>query len=256
MPSFINFNNKQELSSNEYTKLQISEALYLTETKNSRKIESLTEGLNRTTSLKDALDLFENKLVAINALSATKQTYSGTLYEGQFSWMTQDSGQQIGSEKENTIDVWMYDNKGNSWYEKGYDGYGEFGGMDYYELLARMNGYTDEDLQDKKFTKSIRVMGKGSMRDIGIAIAFEKLKTRDKGGDVLFPALVADGKFNWKRHNFKIEAESDPNQSWFQEEEYDEEDDDYEQGWYENLDLHTSLYEQAVLENAVRDLHF
>ena len=256
MPSFINYNNKQELSPNEYTKLQISEALYLTETKNSRKIESLTEGLNRTTSLKDALDLFENKLVAMNALAATKQTYSGTLYEGQFSWMTQDSGQQIGSEKENTIDVWMYDNKGNQYYEKKYDGYGEFGGMDYYELLARMNGYTDEDLQDKKFTKSIRVMGKGSMRDIGIAIAFEKLKTRDKGGDVLFPALVADGKFNWKRHNFKIEAESDPNQSWFQEEEYDEEDDDYEQGWYENLDLHTSLYEQAVLENAVRDLHF
>ena len=256
MPSFINYNNKQELSSNEYTKLQISEALYLTETKNSRKIESLTEGLKRNTSLKDALDLFENKLVAMNALAATKQTYSGTLYEGQFSWMTQDSGQQIGSEKENTIDVWMYDNKGNQYYEKKYDGYGEFGGMDYYELLARMNGYTDEDLQDKKFTKSIRVMGKGSMRDIGIAIAFEKLKTRDKGGDVLFPALVADGKFNWKRHNFKIEAESDPNQSWFQEEEYDEEDDDYEQGWYENLDLHTSLYEQAVLENAVRDLHF
>ncbi len=237
MPSFINFNNKQELSSNEYTKLQISEALYLTETKNSRKIESLTEGLNRTTSLKDALDLFENKLVAINALSATKQTYSGTLYEGQFSWMTQDSGQQIGSEKENTIDVWMYDNKGNSWYEKGYDGYGEFGGMDYYELLARMNGYTDEDLQDKKFLKSIRVMGKGSMRDIGIAIAFEKLKTRDKGGDVLFPALVADGRYNWKRHNFKQEAENDPNQSWYQEEEYDdyEDDDDYEQGWYESF---------------------
>ena len=254
MPSFINYNNKQELSSNEYTKLQISEALYLTETKNSRKIESLTEGLNRTTSLKDALDLFENKLVAMNALAATKQTYSGTLYEGQFSWMTQDSGQQIGSEKENTIEVWMYDNKGNQYYEKKYDGYGEFGGMDYYELLARMNGYTDEDLQDKKFTKSIRVMGKGSMRDIGIAIAFEKLKTRDKGGDVLFPALVADGKFNWKRHNFKIEAESDPNQSWFQEEEEDDDDDwgDYN----ENLDLHTSLYEQAILENAVRDLHF
>lgn len=254
MPSFINYNNKQELSSNEYTKLQISEALYLTETKNSRKIESLTEGLNRTTSLKDALDLFENKLVAMNALAATKQTYSGTLYEGQFSWMTQDSGQQIGSEKENTIDVWMYDNTGNQYYEKKYDGYGEFGGMDYYELLARMNGYTDEDLQDKKFLKSIRVMGKGSMRDIGIAIAFEKLKTRDKGGDVLFPALVADGKFNWKRHNFKIEAESDPNQSWFQEEEEDDDDDwgDYN----ENLELHTSLYEQAILENAVRDLHF
>ena len=150
MPSFINFNNKQKLQSQDYTKHQISEALYLTETKDSKKIETLTESLNRVSNLSEALSLFENKLVAMNALSATKQTYSGTLYEGQFSWMTQDTGDQIGSEKENTIEVWMYDNKGNSWYEKGYDGYGEFGGMDYYELLARMNGYTDEDLQDKK----------------------------------------------------------------------------------------------------------
>jgi len=238
MPSFINFNNKQKLQSQDYTKHQISEALYLTETKDSKKIETLTESLNRVSNLSEALSLFENKLVAMNALSATKQTYSGTLYEGQFSWMTQDTGDQIGSEKENTIEVWMYDNKGNSWYEKGYDGYGEFGGMDYYELLARMNGYTDEDLQDKKILKSIRVMGKGSMRDIGIALAFGegKLKTRDKGGDVLFPALVADGRYNWKRHNFKQEAESDPNQSWFQEE-YDdyEDDEDYEQGWYESF---------------------
>jgi hypothetical protein len=29
--------------------------------------------------------------------------------EGQFSWMTQDTGNQIGSEKENTITVTMFD---------------------------------------------------------------------------------------------------------------------------------------------------
>jgi hypothetical protein len=61
-----------------------------------------------------------------------------SLNEGQFSWMTQDTDQQIGSERENMIDVWMFDDKGNSWYEKSYDGYGEFGGMDYYELIAIM----------------------------------------------------------------------------------------------------------------------
>lgn len=239
MPSFINFNNKQELTSNVYTKKQISEALYVTESKDSRKIEALIGGLDRTTPLNEALNLFKNKIDGMNALSVAKNHYSSTLYEGQFSWMTQDSGQQIGSEKQNTIDVWMYDNKGNSWYEKSYDGYGEFGGMDYYELLARMNGYTEEDLEDKAVLKSIRAMGKGSMRDIGIALAFGegKLKTRDKGGDVLFPALVADARYNWKRHNFKQEADGDPNQSWYQEEEYDdyEDDDDYEQGWYESF---------------------
>jgi len=44
-----------------------------------------------------------------------KKSYQ--LNEGQFSWMTQDSNKQIGSEKQNTIDVYMYDNEGNKWKE-------------------------------------------------------------------------------------------------------------------------------------------
>ena len=150
-----------------------------------------------------------------NYLNFTKAVFNPynpkVLNEGQFSWMTQDTEEQIGSERENTIDVWMYDNEGNSWYENKYAGYGEFGGMDYYELLAKMNGYSEEDL------------GKGQeMRNLGIDLAFKKLKTKDKGRKVLFPALVADGRYNWKRHDFTQEAESDPNQSWYQEPEYDE----------------------------------
>ena len=138
--------------------------------------------------------------------------------EGQFSWITQDTGDQIGSQEQNTIDVYMYDNQGNWWYEKGYEGYGEFGGMDYYELLAKMNGYSEEDL--KKSQK---------MRDIGIDLAFGKIKTKDKKKKTLFPALVTDPRYNWKRHDFTQEAESDPNQSWYQEPEFDDEDeyDDY-----------------------------
>ena len=150
-----------------------------------------------------------------NYVNFTKKTFNPynpkVLNEGQFSWFTQDSDEQIGSERENTIDVWMYDNQGNSWYEKHYQGYGEFGGMDYYELLARMNGYSEEDLRKGQ-----------EMRNLGIDLAFKKLKTKDKGKKVLFPALVADGKYNWKRHDFTKEAESDPNQSWYQEPEYDE----------------------------------
>jgi hypothetical protein len=34
----------------------------------------------------------------------------------------------------------MHDNKQNIWTEQVYDGYGIFGGKDYYELLAEMNG--------------------------------------------------------------------------------------------------------------------
>ena len=100
------------------------------------------------------------------------------LNEGQFSWMTQDTEQQIGSETLNTIDVWMYDNEGNSWYEKEYAGYGVFGGMDYYELLAKMNGYSEEDLKKGQ-----------EMRNLGIDLAFKKLKTKDKGKKVLFPCF-------------------------------------------------------------------
>ena len=161
-----------------------------------------------------------------NYVNFTKSTFdpfnSKVLNEGQFSWMTQDTDQQIGSERANMIDVWMYDNKGNSWYEKGYEGYGEFGGMDYYELLATMNGYSEEDLKKGQ-----------EMRGIGIDLAFNKLKTKDKGRKVLFPALVANGKYNWKRHDFTQEAESDPNQSWYQEPEYD----DYEDDYYESEEI-------------------
>jgi len=218
--SFINFNNREELNQNSYTKRMIQEALYRVETKNKSRIEKLTEGLDRFTPLNEALLLFNDKFNAMSTLSHTKVEFGGTLNEGQFSWFTQDSGEQIGSEKENTIDVWMYDNQGNVWYEKNYEGYGEFGGMDYYELVATMNGYTEEDLEDYKGSFK-------ELRGIGIDLAFGKLKTKDKKGKTLFPALVADPRYNWKRHDFTKEAENDPNQSWYQEEEYDEEDEYY-----------------------------
>ena len=154
----------------------------------------------------------------INFTKATFNPYNPrVLNEGQFSWMTHDTGKQIGSERQNTIDVWMYDNEGNSWYEDRYEGYGEFGGMDYYELLAKMNAYSEEDLEKGQ-----------EMRGIGIDLAFGKLKTKDKKRKVLFPALSSSPKYNWKRHDFTQEAESDPNQSWY-DSEYDEYDDYYDE---------------------------
>ena len=162
----------------------------------------------------------------INFTKATFNPYNPrVLNEGQFSWMTHDTGKQIGSERQNTIDVWMYDNEGNSWYEDRYEGYGEFGGMDYYELLAKMNGYSEEDLEKGQ-----------EMRGIGIDLAFGKLKTKDKKRKVLFPALSSSPKYNWKRHDFTQEAESDPNQSWYQEDDYDEYDDYYDESVSEKVE--------------------
>lgn len=136
----------------------------------------------------------------VNFINERKQNH---LNEGQFSWMTQDSNKQIGSERQNTIDVYMYDNEGNKWKETRYDGYGVFGGMDFYDLVATMNGY-DADRQK------------------GIDLAFGKLKTKDPKRKTLFPALVEDPRYNWKRHDFTEQPENDPDQSWYQEEESDE----------------------------------
>ena len=224
MASFVNFNNKKEQSLNTYSIRTVKEALYLSETKNTNRIEKMIGGLEGRVTLSEALNLFSDKL---NAMSVLSDVNSNALpvYEGQFSWMTYDTDKQIGSEKQNTIDVYMYDNEGNQWFEKKYNGYGMFGGMDYYTLLAKMNGYSEEDLSKRGM----------EMRDLGIDLAFNKLKTKIKGGKVLFPALVEDPKFNWKRHDFTQEAESDEYQSWYQEPEYDEEDDDYENGWYESV---------------------
>jgi len=186
-----------------------------------------------------------------NYLNFTKAIFNPynpkVLNEGQFSWMTYDTDVQIGSDPQNTIDVYMYDNEGNQWYEKEYAGYGEFGNLDYYELLAKMNGFTAEDLIKKYKGKE--------MRDIGIDLAFKKLKTKDKGRKVLFPALVEDPKFNWKRHDFTQEAESDPNQSWYQEPEYDDYDDeDYEHGWYESIKTNEGVMSNIhLLADASKD---
>ena len=154
------------------------------------------------------------------AILENKATFFSSLTEGQFSWMTQDTGQQIGSQDENMIPVYMFDDKGKYYYENNYDGYGEFGGKDYYDLVAEMNGYTADDAE--KFGGTF-----GELRGIGIKLAFGELEPKN-GGPVLFPALVTKpDKFNYKSHNFAVEAETDPNQSWYEPEE-DEEDNSFD----------------------------
>lgn len=60
---------------------------------------------------------------------------------GFFSWKTQDTNRSIANIYSNkpTFKVIMLDNKGNKWVEENYEGYGEFGGKDFYVLLAEMN---------------------------------------------------------------------------------------------------------------------
>ena len=86
---------------------------------------------------------------------------------GFFSWKTNNSDRSIANRysDRSTFKVYMRDNKGNVWVEEDYEGYGRFGGKDYYELLAEMNG-------------------EGSDRDKGIWLQYDS-----KGINIIYPAL-------------------------------------------------------------------
>lgn len=128
---------------------------------------------------------------------------------GFFSWITQDTNESIPNKyvlehfpvvypNLSTFTVYMSDNKGNKWKEDNYEGYGVFGGKDYYQLLAEMNGKTN--------------------REDGITLAFSSDST------ILYPNLNTHESSEWRNE----EPENCPNQGYFYEMEI-EEDDDYEE---------------------------
>ena len=64
---------------------------------------------------------------------------------GQFSWITQDTFQSIRNNGGDSASsarkrkAFLHDDKGNVWEEKNYEGYGIFGGKDFFQLVAEMN---------------------------------------------------------------------------------------------------------------------
>ena len=76
---------------------------------------------------------------------------------GLFSWLTQDTNESIPCQDNGSRDlitVIMSDNKGNTWTELTYQGYGVFGDKDFFVLMAEMNGIT-EGTDDEKRDKAI-----------------------------------------------------------------------------------------------------
>jgi hypothetical protein len=65
---------------------------------------------------------------------------------GYFSFKTQDTNRSIANVDSirPTFNVYMHDNKGNVYLEKAYRGYGMFGGVCYYGLVAEMNGVVQD----------------------------------------------------------------------------------------------------------------
>ena len=106
---------------------------------------------------------------------------------GFFSWKTQDTDKSIANHYSvrSTFPVYMIDDKGNAYYEPNYEGYGVFGGKDYYELLAEMNGITSES-ENYSF----------DMRLKGINLVFDGNPSGQHRDSVLHPNLVED-KDGW-----------------------------------------------------------
>ena len=112
---------------------------------------------------------------------------------GFFSWKTQDTDKSIANRFSNkpTFSVTMTDNKGNRWHQHSYEGYGVFGGKDFYELLAEMN--------------------RQNGRDAGINIAFSKKPH-------LRPNLTEDPNHEWENKH----PEDCEDQGYFYEEVFDQ----------------------------------
>ena len=110
-----------------------------------------------------------------------------------FSWITQDTKEAIiiGSSADKRATAYMHDNNGNCWFENAYNGYGEFGGKDFFQLVAEMNNA-------KGLTGNV-----DTDRDLGIDIYYS-----DK--PFLCPNLTRNRDWVW-RNEIPID---DPNQGW------------------------------------------
>ena len=90
-----------------------------------------------------------------------------------FSFKTSDTKRSIANSfsKRKTFEVHLITPDGRVFTEKDYGGYGEFGGKDYYELLAELNGL-------------------GSDRGLGITAVFQDNPSGDNTPNVVYPKLV------------------------------------------------------------------
>jgi hypothetical protein len=89
---------------------------------------------------------------------------------GLFSWKTQDTNRSIRVDGNQV--VYMVDNKGKKYKQQYYEGYGKFGGKDFHELVAEMNGLASD-------------------RSLGIDLVYS-------GEFYLSPNLVQDKDWVWR----------------------------------------------------------
>jgi len=115
---------------------------------------------------------------------------------GCFSWIAQDTNTPVyitGGYERRTY--YMWDNKGKSWKEPNYEGYGIFGGKDYYVLLAEMNRIYGEDVTEEQ------------KREEGIEFSLNH-------DGILFPNLTETSIWKW----INKQPASHDNQGWYDDE--------------------------------------
>ena len=140
---------------------------------------------------------------------------------GFFSWMTCDTGESIPSRysDRDTFQVAMITPDGRAFREASYDGYGVFGGKDFYELLAELNGLEPD-------------------RDLGIELCFKDNGSGDDSPGVVYPKLVeilyegANEESIARLYSSLPNPTSCPNQGFF----YPDEDEGEEDEWEEEED--------------------
>lgn len=127
---------------------------------------------------------------------------------GQFSWITSDTHKPITNRyaPEGPLPVWMLLPDGTKHYEPSYAGYGDFDGLDFYELVARINAPEEAggDSDD--------------VRGLGIDLWFNEEERLREGlplGEgckpLRFPKFVENPNLLWEH---VPDSQADPNQGF------------------------------------------
>ena len=127
---------------------------------------------------------------------------------GVFSWKTCDTDKSIANNYSNrpTFTVHMIAPDGRVFTEKDYEGYGVFGGKDFYELLSELNGLESD-------------------RQVGIDLVFKGNQSGDNTPGVIYPKLVENLKENVvAQYSSLPNPDSCDDQGFFYREDEEEED--------------------------------
>lgn len=154
---------------------------------------------------------------------------------GFFSWKTCDTGRSISNtySDRDTFTVHMITPDGRVFTESSYDGYGEFGGRDFYALLFELNGG--------------KLTGNSNLdRSAGLEIAFKNNHSGDDTEGVIYPKFVEYLETdvaklyselpNPEGCEYQGYFYEDENEDYDYEDEYDEDEDEYDEGEDEDED--------------------